>query len=119
MPVERAASTVRAAPPNFMRTVDVQGNDAQGNNDERIGSGATSRIHTVRHGQKIDVDDSRVSLSAAGATRIKVTVRNGDDQPLSISAVRLLQYERRLYFNTPAEAQLDLYYGDEKLRAPV
>jgi hypothetical protein len=114
MPVERVEFAVDAAPANFLRTVDVQGN-----NDERLGSGEISRIHTVRHGQKIDVDDHRVSVSAAGASRIKVTVRNGDDQPLSIKDVRLLQYERRLYFNAAAGSQLDLYYGDEKLRAPV
>jgi len=114
MPVERIEFTVDSAPPNFLRTVDVQGN-----NDERLGSGEISRIHTVRHGQKIDVDDSSISVSAAAATRLKVTVRNGDDQPLSIKDVRLMQYERRLYFNAPAGASLDLYYGDEKLRAPV
>lgn len=114
MPVERIEFTVDSAPPNFLRTVDVLGN-----NDERLGSGEISRIHTIRHGQKIDVDDSTVSVSAAGATRVKVTVRNGDDQPLSIKDVRLMQYERRLYFNAPAGASLDLYYGDEKLRAPV
>jgi len=114
MPVERIEFSVDAAPPNFLRTVDVLGN-----NDERLGAGEISRIHTVRHGQKIDVDDSSISVSAAGATRLKVTVRNGDDQPLSIKNVRLLQYERRLYFNAPAGASLDLYYGDEKLRAPV
>jgi hypothetical protein len=114
VPVERVELTVDAAPPNFLRTVDVLGN-----NDERLGSGEISRIHTIRHGQKIDVDDSSVSVSAAGATRLKVTVRNGDDQPLSIKDVRLLQYERRLYFNAPAGTPLDLYYGDDKLQAPV
>lgn len=114
MPVERVEFTVDSAPPNFLRTVDIQGN-----NDERLGSGEISRIHTVRYGQKIDVDDSGISVSAAGATRIKVTVRNGDDQPLSIQDVRLMQYERRLYFNASAGASLDLYYGDEKLQAPV
>ncbi len=59
MPVERIEFTVDSAPPNFLRTVDVQGN-----NDERLGSGEISRIHTVRHGQKIDVDDSSISVSS-------------------------------------------------------
>src|SRR5258708_40309379 len=97
--------TVDSAPPNFLRAVAVEGN-----NDDRLASGEISRIHTIRHGQKIDVDDSSISVSAAGATRLKVTVRNGDDQPLSIKDVRLMQYERRLYFNAPAGASLDLYY---------
>ncbi len=45
-------------------------------------------------------------------------VHNGDDPPLRITDVRL-QFERRVYFETPGRGQLALYYGDEKLGPPV
>ena len=44
---------------------------------------------------------------------------NGDNPPLAISGVHLLSVERRVYFDPQGKSQLKLYYGDEKLGAPV
>ena len=38
---------------------------------------------------------------------------------LKITRARLQQYERRIYFDCDAGTALALYYGDEKLNAPV
>jgi len=113
-PVERIEFVVDPTQPNFLRGVEVENQ-----HHERLGSGEISRIHTVRHGQKIDVEQTGFSVYSSHAGTFRVIVRNGDDQPLKISAVRLQQYERRLYFTPSAAGALRLYYGDEKLTAPV
>ena len=56
---------------------------------------------------------------AANAGRLKVTVDNGDNPPLSISGVELLSVERRVYFDPQGKSLLKLYYGDSKLGSPV
>jgi hypothetical protein len=114
VPVERIEFDVDSAQPDFLRSVEVENQ-----NQERLGSGEISRIHTVRHGQRIDVEQSGFTLYTSHAGTVRVRVRNGDDQPLKITSVRLQQYERRLYFNPPAAGALRLFYGDEKLGAPV
>lgn len=112
VPVERVEFTIDAAQPNFRRQVEVQ----SGKN-EWPNSGELSRVHMVRYGQKIDFEQSGVELGGIRPETLKVTIHNGDDPPLKITNVRLAQYERRLYFST-SEAP-HLYYGDEKLDAPV
>jgi len=73
----------------------------------------------VRGGQKIDSEQYTVSFSGTGHTSIKALVHNGDDRPLSFAGARLEQLERRIYFEASGPAELILYYGDEKLPAPV
>ena len=114
MPVERIEFAVSSAQPDFMRTVEIQNEKG-----ERIGSGEIRRVHTVRHGQRIDAEASSFPLYTAMAGTIKILVHNGDDQPLKIDSVRLMQYERRIYFTPQAAGTLHFYYGDEKLGAPV
>jgi hypothetical protein len=114
VPVERIEFVIDPSQPDFLRGVEVENQ-----NHERLGSGEISRIHTVRHGQRIDVEQTGFSLYTSHAGTMKVIVHNGDDQPLKISAVRLQQYERRIYFTPSAAGTLQLYYGDEKLGAPV
>ncbi|MBZ5521636.1 MAG: DUF3999 domain-containing protein [Acidobacteriia bacterium] len=114
VPVERVEIVVDPSQADFMRDVEVENQ-----NHERLGYGSIGRIHTVRHGQKIDAEQTGFTLYISHEGTVKVLVRNGDDQPLKITAVRLQQYERRLYFTPPAAGPLQLYYGDEKLAAPV
>ncbi|HWZ42055.1 MAG TPA: DUF3999 family protein [Candidatus Saccharimonadales bacterium] len=113
-PVERIEFVVDPAQPDFLRSVEVENQ-----HHERLGSGEISRIHTVRHGQKIDAEQTSLSVYTAHTGTVRIIVRNGDDQPLKITAVRLQQYERRLYFTPSAAGALRLYYGDAKLPAPV
>jgi hypothetical protein len=114
VPVNRVIFEIDAAQPNFRRAVQVEGEK-----DAYVGSGEIDRVHMVRQGQKIDTDDYDVSFSAVGQKTIKVTIDNGDDPPLKIKSARLQQLEHRLYFDAPASGPLTLYYGDEKLDAPV
>lgn len=115
IPVDRVVLNVAAAPAtNFRRDVEIR--------DEKenwIGSGNIERIHMVRGGQKIDSEQETVSFSGIGHPAIKVIVHNEDDRPLNFDGARLEQLERRIYFDSPGQAQLTLYYGDEKLNPPV
>jgi uncharacterized protein DUF3999 len=115
VPVDHVVLNVAASPAtNFRRDVELRDEK-----DNWIGSGDIERIHMVRGGQKIDSEKETVSFSAIGHPTIKVIVHNGDDLPLDFTGARLEQLERRLYFDAPAQAQLTLYYGDEKLNQPV
>jgi hypothetical protein len=112
--VERVTFSLDSEQPTFQRSVEIQNENGAG-----IGSGEINRIHMVRDGQKIDSEDQVVSFSANGQKIIKVVIRNGDDPPLKLAGIRLQQLERRIYFDIPAQGQLTLYYGDEKLEQPV
>lgn len=114
VPIDRVTLDIDAAQPNFRRSVQVT-NDK----DAFIGSGEINRVHMVRSGQKIDSDDHDVSFSAVGHKTIKIIIDNGDDPPLKLKSARLQQLEHRLYFEGSTSAPLTLYYGDEKLEAPV
>ena len=114
VPVERVVFEIAAAAPNFRRAVEVQGEEGR-----RLGSGEITRIHMQRGGQKIDVEQTFVAIRGANPGTIKAVIHNQDDAPLTITAARLEQYERRIYFDASAGTPYRLYYGDDKLDAPV
>jgi hypothetical protein len=114
VPVERVVFAVDPAQGNFRREVEMHGDK-----ELFLGSDELSRIHMQRNGQKIDVEQTWLDLRGTGQRTLKVIVHNGDDLPLQITGARLQQYERRIYFDSIAGAQPTLYYGDEKLEAPV
>ena len=114
VPVERVIFAIRSSAPNFRRDVEIRDDK-----DGWLGSGQIERVHMVRAGQKIDSEQQSVTFSADGHRTIRVIVHNGDDRPLSFDGARLQQLERRAYFDMPAPAELQLYYGDEKLNPPV
>ena len=114
VPVDRVTFTVAPQQQNFSRNVQIQGDK-----DREFGSGEITKIHLVRNGQKIDCEETSVSIRAADSGRYRVVIVNGDDAPLKVISTRLQQLERRLYFDSDAGAQVRLYYGDEKLDTPV
>jgi len=114
VPTERVHFDVAPAQQNFRRQAEIRNEK-----DDSLGSGEIERIHMVRAGQKIDSENGDITFSAHGQRIIRVIVHNGDDQPLKLTGVRLEQLERRLYFDAPAQRQVKLYYGDEKLEPPV
>ncbi|HEY2914173.1 MAG TPA: DUF3999 family protein [Candidatus Angelobacter sp.] len=114
VPLDRVVLDIDPAQPNFRRSVQITDHK-----DDYVGSGEIDRVHMVRSGQRIDSDNYDVSFSAVGRKTIKVIIDNGDDPPLKIKSARLQQLEHRIYFDAPASGQLTLYYGDEKLDAPV
>jgi hypothetical protein len=112
VPVERLEFSIDPSQPNFKREVELEREKSI-----PLSSGEISRVHMVRHGQKIDSERTNLALGGTGVELLKVMVHNGDDPPLKITGVRLQQYQRRIYFNTPSAARL--YYGDEKLESPI
>jgi len=114
VPVERV--TFEISDPNqanFLRQVEIANDKGM-----RLGGGEISKVHMVRNGNKIDTEKADVEFSALGEKTITVTIHNGDDKPLKLTA-RLQQYQRRIYFDGPQAGSVTLYYGDEKLERPV
>lgn len=70
------------------------------------------------------VHDERLSIDATTAAnsyvpaQAQIVIRNGDDPPLPIRAVRLEMRQRRICFNARPGAAYTLRYGDAALRAP-
>jgi len=114
IPVERVMFDVDSAQGNFQREIELQSDEGS---VTRVGE--ISRIHVQRNGKRIDVDHMSFSLAVMNNGQLRAVIHNGDDAPLRIARVRLQQYERRIYFDCDAGASLQLYYGDEKLEAPV
>jgi hypothetical protein len=113
VPVEKIVFGMDAAQPNFRRSVEIRDDK-----DNILSTGEINRIHMVRAGQRIDSEDDEVDFSEIGQKWLKVVIHNGDDAPLKVNSASLQQIERRVYFEAPSQAQLTLYYGDEKLERP-
>ncbi len=114
VPVERVMLAIDPAQGNFQRGIEIQSGKGS-----TTGAGEISRIHMQRNGGKIDVDQTWLTLRATGHGELRAVIHNGDDAPLRITRARVQQYERRIYFDSDAGASLVLYYGDDKLNAPV
>jgi hypothetical protein len=114
VPVERVLLSFDPGQQNFRREIEIQSD-----NGGWSGSGEISRIHMQRNGQRIDVEQPWFDIRVTGPGTLKAVIHNGDDVPLKITAIHLQQYERRIYFDSDSGANPRLYYGDEKLGAPV
>jgi hypothetical protein len=114
VPVERAVIFVDPAQQNFLRRLEVQGENGQ-----EFGSGEIRRVHMERNGQKIDTEQTSLDLRGNIQGSLRIIIHNGDDAPLKITGARLQQYERRIYFDADAGIQPKLYYGDAQLDAPI
>ena len=85
-------------------------------------SGTISRVHLIQAGR--DIREQQLSLPATLGSNmqtpatVKVTVDNGDDPPLPLTAIRLEMRQRKLCFNPPSASPLTLFYGDPALNAP-
>lgn len=119
IPVERLVLSIDPAQKNFRREVSTQ-------NGERFSSvGEISRIHMLRNGQKVDVEQTSLDVcgfcsanaASPGARTLQFVIHNGDDAPVKITAARLQQFERRIYFEADSAPGI-LYYGDDRLVAP-
>jgi hypothetical protein len=113
VPVDRLRFDVAADQVNFRRTVSVA--DEKG---LQVGAGSISRIRMNRGGTSVDYEELDIRIFSPHP-RLTITLDNGDDPPLKFDAVRPQLLERRLYFEPQGRTTLKLYYGDEKLNAPV
>jgi Protein of unknown function (DUF3999) len=117
-PAERLVLDIDPAQTNFRRDMEIQDGDGR-----PIASSEITRIHMLRSGQKVDVEQTSPDLcgkcqAPADRATLKVIIHNGDDLPLKITNAHLQQFERRIYFDAGIDAPLWIYYGDEKLYSP-
>jgi len=88
-------------------------------------TGNILRVHANEAGREIRSEQLSVpavlGANLQRGAKVEVTVQNGDDQPLPIAAVRLEMRRRDLCFDASAATAdpLNLYYGDDRLQAPV
>lgn len=118
VPLNRILFRVEPAQVNFRRTVTVE--DAKGT---QVGSGEISRVRVNRAGTLVTAEELAVNMfglnSDGSSGHLILTIGNGDNPPLTILAAEPLTLERRIYFDPQDKTALRLYYGDEKLYAPV
>ena len=114
VPVDRVRFQIDPKQVNFRRAVVLS--DAS---EQRYGGGEITRVRMNRAGTTVIAEEMDVLVRGQNSGRLKVTVDNGDNPPLSISDVELLSVERRVYFDPQGKSLLKLYYGDGKLGPPV
>jgi hypothetical protein len=130
VPVDRVVFAPGATPAAFSRDVTISAEGVQLNkpaNDQQSPSfairtsGYLLRIHQATQGKRID--EEKLTADAPREvfdtpSRWTITIKNGDDPPLSLQSVRLEMRERMLCFEAPANAAFTLRYGDPALAAP-
>lgn len=108
---------------NFSRDVRIIGRPTNsGSAESETLTGTILRVHLTQpgreiHEQQLSVPATLGSNMQAPAT-VQISVENGDDAPLPITAVRLESRQRKLCFDAPSSASLTLFYGDAALPAP-
>ena len=113
VPLNRISFQVAPGQVNFRRIVSLEGDK-----DMQFGSGEISRVRVNRAGTLV-VNEELSVAAAGGAGQFTIAIDNGDNPPLNLSGAELLSIERRVYFDPEGKSTLRLYYGDEKLPAPV
>ena len=114
IPIDRLEFDIPSAHVNFRRPVSVA-NDK----NVQIAAGSISRIRMNHAGTTAVSEDLALNIFGDYTGRLVITIDNGDDLPLSIDSVRPQSVQRRLYFEPQGKSGLKLYYGDDKLEAPV
>jgi hypothetical protein len=113
VPVDRIVLLVDPADVNFRRDVQVLAHN------DMVGRGEIHRIRMKRDGREVDSEGLALSLGGVHSPRYKLTIENGDDPPLHILGVQVFSIERRVYFDPHGNSTLRLYYGDDRLTAPL
>jgi hypothetical protein len=124
VPLDRVLLHVAAADVNFRRAVSVEAA-----NGAQIAGGEISRVRVNRGGTLVINEELAVSVTdrnsnieeknADGYRHVTLVIDNGENPPLAISNAEMLSIERRIYFDSQGKTSLRLYYGDDKLAAPV
>ena len=115
MPLERILFRAASGQINFRRNVSVT--DEHGG---QVASGEITRIRMNRGGTMVTSEELAVKvIPGQDSDRLTVTIDNGDDPGLTFDSVQPQSIERRLFFEPQRETVLNLYYGDQKLAAPV
>lgn len=113
VPLNRISFQVDSHQVNFRRTVSIE--DEKG---VQVSSGEISRVRVNRGGTLVTNEELAVN-TLGNSGQLTIHVDNGDNPPLAMTAVQPLTLERRVYFDPQGKTGLKLYYGDDKLSAPV
>ena len=113
IPLDRILFQVVPAQVNFRRTVSVE--NAKGVQEV---SGEITRVRVNRAGTLVTAEELTINVSGTRG-HFTLSIDNGDNPPLAIVGAQPLSLERRVYFDPQRKTLLSLYYGDEKLSAPV
>jgi len=113
VPLSRISLQVAPAQVNFRRIVSLEDDK-----DMQFASGEISRVRVNRAGTLVVNEELSVATSG-GPSQFTISIDNGDNTPLNVIGAELLSIERRVYFDPQGKSTLRLYYGDEKLPAPV
>jgi hypothetical protein len=114
VPLDRVRFQVDPKQVNFKRAVNLLDSSRR-----YLSGGDITRVRLNRGGTTTVSEDMDVRIAEQGSSELVVTVDNGDNPPLAITAVQLLAIERRVYFDPQEKSSLKLYYGDDKLDSPV
>jgi hypothetical protein len=116
VPVGRILFTVPASIVNFRRILSLS--DAQGT---QLCSGDISRIRMKSGGREVVTEDLALSFCSNNdkERQMRIDIDNADNAPLTIEKAEPQSLERRIYFDPAGKTAIKLYYGDEKLSAPV
>lgn len=113
VPLNRLSFQVDPHQVNFRRSVSIE--DGKG---VQISSGEISRVRVNRAGTLVTDEEMAVN-TFTNPGQLTIHVDNGDNPPLAITAVQPLTLERRVYFDPQGKTSLKLYYGDDRLAAPI
>jgi hypothetical protein len=114
VPVARILFTIPAGIVNFRRILSLS--DAQGT---QLCGGDISRIRMKSGGREVVTEDLALNFCTGRERQIRIDIDNGDNAPLTVEKAEPQSLERRIYFDPAGKAAIKLYYGDEKLSAPV
>ena len=119
--VDRLVFQIAPGQINFRRSVEVtewkQG--SQESTPLNVASGDISRVQIKRGGSVVNNERLFLPMRRPHAEKFTVTVSNGDDPPLAIERVQPQAVEQRVFFEPKGKTRLRLYYGDDKLSAPI
>jgi len=113
VPLSRISFQIMPGQVNFRRAVSVENERGM-----QVSSGEIGRVRVNRAGTLVTDEQLAVTI-AENASQLTLNIDNGDNPPLNIQSAQLLAVERRIYFNPQGKTSLQLYYGDDKLSAPV
>jgi len=113
VPLSRIAFQIDPGQVNFRRLVSIQ--DAKG---MQFSTGEITHVRVNRAGTLVTNEELAVGLSS-NPGQITITIDNGDNPALSITSAQPLTIERRVYFEPQGKSSLKLYYGDDRLSAPI
>ena len=126
VPVDRIRFQVDAQQVNFRRAVTITDSTGRYESGGEITRVRLNRAGTAVVSEELDLgiaggsfDPNPVPGSAKPSRQIVITIDNGDNPPLAVTAVKLLSIERRVYFEPQGKSPLKLYYGDSKLDSPL